>query len=449
MQKIHRLFFLPLLCLILIALGAPAQAADTIKIGIIGPMNFIQGKGLWNGAEMAVEELNAQGGINVGRQKMKIELVKADSNEFFSIPDAASAMEKLILRDKVDFVLGGFRSEAVLAMQDVAMDNKKLFFGLGAAHPELCLRVAKDYNRYKYFFRRAPFNSNYLIRNVFAQVRSVTTELKKKLAIDRVRVAIVAEKAMWVEDMVKTSESFLPKMGMEVAGVWRPASTAKDVTAELTAIQREGVHMILTIISGPVGIPLARQAGEMKVPAVQVGINVEAAKSNFAEVTQGNCNYIMTQTTYCGGAEQNELTAPFVNNYMQRYGGDNPPYTADSYSVIKYDLPNAIEKSGSLSAETLIPILEMQNIKVPAGWARYERDEQGRHLHDVMYGPGINTSLGVQWQDGKMVAVWPHFKWMSPYWEYSVEPPDKPNELSYKGLKPYIIAPWVASAYKK
>ncbi len=51
--------------------------AQVIKIGVIGPMNFVQGKHHWNGATLAAEEINAQGGIQVGNKKMKIELVKA------------------------------------------------------------------------------------------------------------------------------------------------------------------------------------------------------------------------------------------------------------------------------------------------------------------------------------------------------------------------------------
>ncbi|MBI5895179.1 MAG: ABC transporter substrate-binding protein, partial [Desulfobacterales bacterium] len=248
MQRCLRFGLLPSLFLILIGWCGPAMAEDTIKIGVIGPMQFIQGKSLWNGAQMAAEEVNARGGVKVGNKKMMIELVKADSNEFISIPAAANAMEALILRDKVHFVTGGFRTEAVLAMQDIAMDNKIMFIGIGAAHPELCLRVAQDYDRYKYWFRGAPFNSNYLIKGLFAQLRSVAALMKKQWDIERIRVAIVAEKAMWVDPMVKEAETFLPKMGMEVAGVWRISPGAREVNAELAAIQREGAHIIFTVV---------------------------------------------------------------------------------------------------------------------------------------------------------------------------------------------------------
>ena len=97
-----------------------------IKIGVIGPMKFVQGIGHWNGATMAADEINAKGGIQVGNRKMKIKLVQADSNEALNVTDATNAMERLMDQDKVDFVVGGFRTEAVLPMQDIAMEHKKI-----------------------------------------------------------------------------------------------------------------------------------------------------------------------------------------------------------------------------------------------------------------------------------------------------------------------------------
>ncbi|MCK5418968.1 MAG: ABC transporter substrate-binding protein, partial [Desulfobacterales bacterium] len=166
---------------LVMTISFPALGAKTIKIGVIGPMQFMQGKGHWNGATMAAEEINAKGGIKVGNTKMKIELVKADSNEFLNVTDATNAMELLVTREKVDFIVGGFRSEAVLAMQDIAMDYKKIFIGCGAAHPELSLRVAKDYDRYKYWFRGTPFNSKFLVKTAFIQMATVGAILKKSL----------------------------------------------------------------------------------------------------------------------------------------------------------------------------------------------------------------------------------------------------------------------------
>ena len=171
-----------------------ASFGQDIKIGVIGPMQFVQGQGHWNGATMAAEEINAKGGIQVGNKKMKIQLIKADSNEFINITDATNAMERLITRDKVDFIVGGFRTEAVLPMQDIAMEAKKIFIGVGASTVELCNRVAKDYKTYKYWFRGSPFNSSFLGRTSFIQLGFVAAVLKQSLNIPKIKVAIVRKR---------------------------------------------------------------------------------------------------------------------------------------------------------------------------------------------------------------------------------------------------------------
>src|SRR5216684_7403877 len=116
-----------------LALSSGALAQGTLKIAILGPMAFVQGENHWAGAEMARDEINKAGGINVGGRRMQVELIRADTNESNSVPDATNAIERAITRDRADFLIGGFRSEAVLAMQEIAMDYKKVFLGAGAA----------------------------------------------------------------------------------------------------------------------------------------------------------------------------------------------------------------------------------------------------------------------------------------------------------------------------
>src|SRR4030042_1207707 len=174
-----RIFILAMVFLFAMA-SFTAAFAQEIKIGIIGPMQFVQGKGHWNGATMAAEEINAKGGIQVGPKKMKIQLIQADSNEFLNVTDATNAMERLITKEKVHFVVGGFRTEAVMAMQDIAMAQKVIFIGCGAAHDELCNRVAKYYDQYKYFFRGTPYNSTALVKAAFSHVGAAAAVVKQE-----------------------------------------------------------------------------------------------------------------------------------------------------------------------------------------------------------------------------------------------------------------------------
>ncbi|OGP51736.1 MAG: hypothetical protein A2Y79_02345, partial [Deltaproteobacteria bacterium RBG_13_43_22] len=378
----------------------------TIKIGVIGPMQFVQGKGHWNGATMAAEEINARGGVQVGNEKMKVELVKADSNEFINVTDATNAMERLMTQDKVDFVVGGFRTEAVLAMQDIAMDYKKIFIGVGAATPSICERVAKDYNRYKYWFRQTPMNSNYLVAAAFSQIASAAEVIKRELKVP-IKVAIVAEKAVWVEGMVKAAEATLPKMGMAIVGVWRPSDKATDVTAELSAIQKSDANLIFTIFSASVGITFARQAGELKIPALQVGINVEGQKDGFWEATKGMGNYIITQNTYIKGVDITTVTKSYIDRYVKEFG-EVPTYTADTYGAILYGLTPSITAVGSLDADKIVAHLENREYYTTGGKIKWMKDAQGKPLHDVTWGPGYVTGIAGQWQDGKFVGVWPY-----------------------------------------
>jgi branched-chain amino acid transport system substrate-binding protein len=438
MKKTSFLLSILLVLLLVMAASPAAWGAKVIKIGVIGPMNFVQGKGHWNGATMAAEEINAKGGLWVGKKQMKVELVKADSNEFLSVTDATNAMELLLTRHKVDFIVGGFRTEAVLAMQDMAMDYKKIFLGCGAASDEICTRVAEDYKTYKYWFRQTPINSTNLGKTTFIHLGTVAAILKKYLNIPKIKVAVVAAKAQWTEGVVKVCPAVLPKMGMEVVGVWRPSAVATDVTAELSAIQRSGAHIMFDWFSASAGITFVRQAGELKIPAAQVGINVEAQKDGFWEATQGMANYVMTLNTFAPKVEVNGLTAPFVNRYIERFG-ETPTYTAGTYAAIIYNLAPTIEEAGTLDSDKIVALMENREYAVPSGRIAYTKDTQGRPLHDVKWGPGYETGLGVQWQDGEMKGVWPN-RWVAA---------KGAPEITYKGIVPYKIAPWIIEKHKK
>ncbi len=439
MKKCHFLWVVLLVSVLMVCFSFPAWGAEkTIKIGVIGPMKFVQGIGHWNGAVLAAEQINAKGGVKVGDKMMKIELVQADSNEFVNVTDATNAMERLITQDKVNYVVGGFRTEAVLAMQDIACENKIIFIGCGAAHNELCSRVAADYDKYKYWFRMTPFNSSMLARTAFIHMDFVADALKKNLKIPKIKVAVVAEKAMWADNFVKTAETVVTQKGYVLAGTWRPSPVATDVTAELSAIQRSGANIIFTVFSSSVGIPFARQAGELKIPAVQVGINVEAQKDSFMQATQGKGDYVMTSNTYCRGVDSNENTKAFIDAYVKKFG-ETPTYTAGTYDAIYYALAPTIEEAGTLKADKLIPILENRVYKTSNTTIKYTKDPDGKPLHDITWGPGYATGIATQWQNGKMVGVWPN------HWKLT---PDSP-EVTYKGMVPYKIPPWMIKKYSK
>jgi len=392
---------------VLAAFVPAAQAQNSIKIAVLGPMAFVQGENHWAGAEMARDEINKAGGITMGGRRLTVELVKVDTNELQSVPDATNAIERAITRDRADFLMGGFRSEAVLAMQEVAMDNKKIFLGAGASLTKLGTNVEENYNRYKYWFRISPTKDTDLIRTVFTVLGSVAAQIRTDLKKEVPKVAILAEKAAWTEGLVPAVQKTLPAMKLEIAGLWQPSDRATDVTAELSAIERSGADIVFTLLSGPVGIVVGRQMGERNMKAVAFGINVEAQKDEFWSATAGKGQFVSTLDTF-GEVELTPKMTPFVRAFKERFK-KSPAYNAATYDGI-YILKEAIEKTGTMNADQLVTYLEKMDYIGASFHMTFDK------RHDLVWAPGKTAGIAVQWQDGKKVPFWPaNIKGMQPF----------------------------------
>lgn len=425
-----------LISTLVFALTTTSLGANTVNIGIVGAMKFNHGQEMWNGALMAADEINHRGGVRVEGRRKRIKLIKADSNEFLNVGYATNTMEMLFLKNEVDFVIGGFRSEAVLAMQDVAMDYQKIFISIGAALPELCQRVSQNYDRYKYYFRNGVFNNNHLARACFLQLAFVAQNLRQTLGITNVKVAIAAERAGWVDGMITAARNIFPEMGLELVGVFRPSAVATNVLPEINAIAATEAPIVFTLFSSNVGAAFVSQAADMQLPAIQVGINVEAQKNDFWEATNGKADYVVTTVAFCRGVEITKLTQPFLENYIKRFG-KTPAYTAATYTAIMHTLTPAIEQAGTLNPDTLVNIIENRTYETPHGLYAYEKDGLGRHLHDLKFGAEYAMLLGGQWQKGEMKGIWPK--------DYQ-EKPGVPS-LTYRGIVDFRIPPWVITKH--
>jgi branched-chain amino acid transport system substrate-binding protein len=103
---------------------AVSMAADTIKIGFPIPLSgptAVYGKPVLAGAEMAVAEINAKGGV-LGR---KLELLSRDSKA--NADEAVRLSRELIIKQGVDFLVGTLTSAEAPAVSTVAKENKIVF----------------------------------------------------------------------------------------------------------------------------------------------------------------------------------------------------------------------------------------------------------------------------------------------------------------------------------
>ena len=299
-----------------------------------------------------------------------------------------------------------------------------------------------------------------LLRDELVAAGDAVLEAYKVSEDDPMKVAIIAEDAAWCAGLVILLEGRAKMEGYDVVGIWKVSPTATDISTELTAIAGKHPHLIMPVFSGPVGITYVNQRAGLGIPAMSIGINVPLqVKSGWTE-TGGKCNGDMLLDTWGDGMQQTTTTANFFNTFVTRYN-DYPGYTAQTYDGI-YMLKEAIEAVSaangwdeiadvikSTNIDALIQYIEthrytgtagtlayhpMPDINLGAGtWALseaqvralYDLDSYGwtyvqsewqvassaivgpYYAHDYVYGPGLATGCGTQWQDGKKVGIWP------------------------------------------
>jgi branched-chain amino acid transport system substrate-binding protein len=409
-----------------------------IKIGVIGPMKFGVGQQEWWGAKIAADEINEAGGVMVKGVRHEIELVKADSNETKSTTDAVNAMEKLATIDKVNFVTGGFLTEPVMAMQEVIADYRVIYIG-GAGSPMLTERVAKNYDRYKYYFRNIHANETLFSSVIFSLLDMQVEKIRREVGISKPRIAFLLDKLKICEDMPEMGRTILPKMGAEIAGVWRVALFANDLTAELTAIKASGAHAIYHFLCGPSGIIFSRQWGELRIPTTTAGYNNELAWKRHWKDTNGMCEYA---TGYCniGRVEITPKTIPFYDKFL-RENGEYPSDHSSTYDNI-YILKEAVERAGTLETEAVLAELEKtDSIGTRGRIAFYPRGH--KWTHDKIFGGGYHTKVGIQWKNGEQMVVWPDGR-------HAVGAlADKSMiGVKYKGTVDYKLPPWMVEYWK-
>lgn len=121
-----------------LALPAVAMAQDTLKIGALVTLSgagAAWGQALLYGAELAADDVNAQGGLEVGGKKYKISVIPYDDK--YQSAEAVTAANRLVSDDKVKYIIGPMGSAPALAVQPVTEREKVIIMTLGFTNKAL------------------------------------------------------------------------------------------------------------------------------------------------------------------------------------------------------------------------------------------------------------------------------------------------------------------------
>jgi branched-chain amino acid transport system substrate-binding protein len=111
-------------------LAGPAQAAETLKVGTVLPLNFGLGVDTKKALEMLVEELNASGGLTAKGKQYKVELIVYDDK--WKAEEGRAAVERLLYQDKVKHVVGMITSPSIVSALSLFENEKVLNFCSGS-----------------------------------------------------------------------------------------------------------------------------------------------------------------------------------------------------------------------------------------------------------------------------------------------------------------------------
>ena len=442
MKKIVFLVIAGLLVMGLVLPGTVAAQPTDIDVLIAGPMEYVQGQHMLKGANLAATSI---GTFSVGGSDYVFNPIEVETDE---IDDYAGAGTKLLAaitaNPNAEFVLGGFRTEGVMNEIPVACGNNLTMFICGAATYSLLqyapyYPVVPAYSMYKYLFRGTPFNDIFLLSNSFLMLSMVAQSLQVNYSVTTPKVAIFAESLTWCDAIVDTASTLIPAMGWTLGPVCRVSDKASSTQVDplLNSIETAECHIIYTVMSGDVGTVFSIRKGALDIPAVAVGINVEAQPASFWDDTVGKCEYEIIMGTWAPNIEQTTKTAAFLSGFQTAYG-EFPIYTAATYDVLQV-LKTAMQAVGSVHNEDLISWYEdLNNIdqEITSGYSgyypRWDFSTYGYWkgstlaalnssqittiygttgydagcnftmppytTHDLIYGPGHVTGLAVQWQ---------------------------------------------------
>lgn len=368
---------------------AATKADAPLKVGVIGPFQTEHGVAIKESVQLASEEINAAGGIN-GR---KIELVYGDDEN--SAEKGLAALKKLYTQDKVDLLVGGVASGVVNGMMDVMAQNKKIWLGTGAATPVLIERIAKDYDKYKYYFRVGTLDST---NQGISIAEFIVDVLNKQHGMTK--AAILSTNLKYSQDISEAVAKKIEAAGLKVVYREYFNSDTTDFSPNFTNAQKAGAEFIINTILGPEGITYVKQWNDNKVPLPIVGAIAFGTKDEFFKETGGKAAYETSANPNSGPAPLTPKTLAFAKKFKEKYGHSANFIAYPAYDAL-YVLKDAAERAKTFDTDPLIKALEATDYKgaSPIKFTQH---------HDLVYGGSNARFVFFQFaEDGQRYAVYP------------------------------------------
>ena len=379
--------------LAMLGMWAHAQNPSEVKVGLLVPLSGIYarpGAVMRMGAEMAIEHINAQGGVKaLGGAKLK--LVLLDSGD--TTEKAKNAAQRMVAQEP-DLVAatGSYLSSFTLAVTEVT-ERANL--------PMLTLSYSDliTSRGFKYIFQTSATAGSQAEQSlpVIVKIAEDATGTKPKT------VAIITDNtAASISSVKPMKERLLKELGIELVvdeTFTPPLADATPLVQKVRASRPDLLFFLPTVISDA-KLVLEKMnefgMGQGKVPVISFGIAIaepDMLKTMTPELLQG----VMSAVGSWGSKGHEALMAELKQKYNEPWMTQNAISTYADMWVIK----EALEKAGKVDREAVAEALRTMDGGpskfYPGG--RIKFDDKGRRVD-----AGLTI---IQWQSGVPVTVYP------------------------------------------
>ena len=377
--------------------GGPLAAADgTLKIGAPQPMTGSDapfGDKFKKAYSLAVEEINAAGGVN-GK---KIEVVIEDHQAKNAL--AATVAEKLIAQEKVLILTGGRASGQAVEIASVAQRLKTPYL---VDHPSADIITAKGF---EWVFRNNPTGSIY--PQAFNKFISDVPGAMPKSA------AVIYDNTVFGKTIANSAMTFLKSKNVPIVNDEAYPVNTLDFKPIVTKAKANNPDFVLMVaVSTTDAILLTRHAKEIGLkPRAFVGFGGGFGVEDLAKQLGALSENVFSSAAWSGNPNDPKVKA-FYDKFHSRFGIYPKEHEVEGYSAI-YIIADAMKRAkltGNLDADRdairqALLQTDMTTVfgKVKFGnWAGPLGDQ---YTNQNIY--SLEHSVMAQWRGGKLLNVWP------------------------------------------
>src|SRR5262245_21500646 len=357
-----------MLAIALVCGASAASYAETLKVGMVLGLSGVAaliGKSGQTGAEVAIDEVNARGGV-MGQHKLEL-LVRDDKLR----PEiGARELEELILKEKIQFALGPVSSSVGLAVSEVARKYKVPII----THTSNTERQTVE-RGHRYMFQVVP---NTFMEGTLAAIRAAEQPWK--------RYYLIGPDYEYGHSVIDAFKRKIKQLhpDIEILGEFWPKLGETDFTSYITAMQAAKPDVMYTTLWGADQIAFVKQARSRNffdaIPMMWLS-ELDTLRALGNEMVLG----MLCHTRAPFYAIDTPEMARFVAQYKTRTG----EYPSDC-AILAYDAMSirvqAMEQAKTTDREKVVEALEQGTFQSLRGPIAFRKED---HMGNVPYYAGV------------------------------------------------------------